>query len=55
MSFRARSALTLLLGERKVFYVLFVPVLTLAVIYGIFELGFQIKLPKADFIPGIPV
>ncbi len=47
--------LTLLLGERKVLFVLLLPILTLALVYGLFELGFQIKLPKADFIPGIPI
>jgi hypothetical protein len=49
------ALLTLLLGERKVLYVLLLPILTLALIYGLFELGFQIKLPKADFIPGISI
>jgi hypothetical protein len=49
------AALTLLLGERKVLYVLLLPILILAVIYGLFELGFQIKLPKSDFIPGLPI
>lgn len=48
-------ALTLLLGERNLFYVLVLPILTLALIYGLFELGFQIQLPKADIVPGIPV
>jgi len=49
------AALTLLLGERKVIYVVLLPILTLAVIYGLFELGFQIKLPKSDLFPGIPI
>ena len=39
--------LTLLLGERKALNVVFVPVLVLASIYLIFELGLQIKLPKS--------
>lgn len=47
--------LTLLLGERQLFRVVIIPVLILALIYGIFELGFQIHLPKADFIPGLPI
>lgn len=49
------AALTLLLGERKLLYVLLLPILTVAVIYGLFELGFQIKLPKSNLIPGIPI
>ena len=49
------AALTLLLGERKVIYVVLLPILILALIYGLFELGFQIKLPKSGFIPGIPI
>ncbi len=47
--------LTLLLGERHVFKVVVIPILILALIYGIFELGFQIRLPKAGFIPGLPL
>ena len=47
--------LTLLLGERQVFKVVVIPILILALIYGIFELGFQIRLPKAGFIPGLPL
>lgn len=49
------AVLTLMLGERKVLYVLLLPILTLAVIYGLFELGFQIKMPKSNLIPGIPI
>ena len=48
-------SLTLLLGERQVFKVVVIPILILGLIYGIFELGFQIRLPKADFIPGLPL
>ena len=47
--------LTLLLGERQVFRVVVIPVLILALIYGVFEIGFQIRLPKADFVPGLPL
>jgi hypothetical protein len=47
--------LTLLLGERQVVKVLVIPLLTLVLIYCIFELGFQVRLPKAGFIPGIPL
>jgi len=49
------ALLTLLLGERNLVYVLVLPILTLAVIYGLFEMGFQIQLPKADMVPGIPI
>jgi len=31
------------------------PILILAVIYGLFELGFQIKLPKSNLFPGMPI
>jgi TM2 domain-containing membrane protein YozV len=47
--------LMLLLGERKPFNVLGVPILVLLVIYLVFELGFQIRLPKSGLIPSIPV
>ncbi len=47
--------MTLLLGERKALIVIFVPVLVLASIYLIFELGLQIKLPKSDLFSGIPI
>ena len=47
--------LTLLLGERQIFKVLVIPMLVLSLIYALFELGFQIRLPKADFIPGLPL
>lgn len=49
------AVLTLLLGERKVIYVVLLPILILAVIYGLFELGFQIKLPKSGLFPGVPI
>lgn len=47
--------LTLLLGERQIFKVLVVPMLVCTLIYALFELGFQIRLPKAGFIPGLPL
>jgi TM2 domain-containing membrane protein YozV len=47
--------LMLLLGERKPFNILGVPILVLLVIYLVFELGFQIRLPKSGLIPSIPV
>ncbi len=47
--------LTLLLGERKVHNVVLVPILILASIYVVFELGLQIRLPKADIFPGLPI
>jgi len=47
--------LTLLLGERKLFGVVVVPILVLAAIYLIFEIGFQIRLPKSNLIPGVPI
>ena len=49
------ALLILLLGERKVRNVLLFPIIILTVIYLVFELGFQIRLPKADFIPGLPI
>ena len=49
------ALLIFLLGERKVRNVLLFPVIILIVIYLVFELGFQIRLPKADIIPGLPV
>jgi hypothetical protein len=49
------TLLTLLLGERQVVKVLVIPILTLVVIYCVFELGFQVRLPKAGFIPGVPI
>ena len=49
------ALLIFLLGERKVRNVLLFPVIILIVIYLVFELGFQIRLPKAGFIPGLPV
>ncbi len=49
------AALTLLLGERKVLFVLLLPILILALIYGLFEFAFQIKLPKSNLIPGVPI
>lgn len=45
--------LTLLLGERRALGVLLFPVLILVVIYVVFELGFSIRLPKSDLIPGL--
>lgn len=47
--------LMLLLGERKFFNVVVFPILVLLVIYLVFELGFQIRLPKSGLIPSIPV
>jgi hypothetical protein len=47
--------LTLLLGERQIFKVLVIPMLVCTLIYTLFELGFQIRLPKAGFIPGLPL
>ena len=49
------TLLTLLLGERKIVKVVVIPILTLVLIYCIFELGFQVRLPKADLIPGVPL
>jgi len=47
--------LTLFLGERKVLNVVLTPILVLAVIYVVFEIGFQIRLPKSNLIPGVPI
>ena len=47
--------LTLLLGERRVLTVVLFPILILAAIYAIFELGLQIRLPKSDLISGVPL
>lgn len=47
--------LTLLLGERRLRNAVLVPVLVLTVIYLVFEMGFQIRLPKSNLIPGVPI
>ena len=47
--------LTWLLGERKVLNIIVIPILVLTTIYLVFEFGFQIRLPKSGFIPGVPV
>jgi len=49
------SLLMLLLGERKFFNVVVFPILVLLVIYLVFELGFQIRLPKSGLIPSVPI
>lgn len=49
------ALLTLLLGERKPLNIIVIPILVLAIIYVVFEFGFQIRLPKSGLIPGIPV
>lgn len=45
--------LTLLLGVRNVAGVLLFPVLIVAAIYLIFELGLQVRLPKSDWFSGV--
>jgi hypothetical protein len=47
--------LTLLLGERRLINALLIPVLVLTIIYLVFEIGFQIRLPKSNLIPGVPI
>jgi len=47
--------LTLLLGERRLINALLIPVLVLTLIYLVFEIGFQIRLPKSNLIPGVPI
>ena len=47
--------LAVLLGERKLPTILLFPVLILTAIYVIFELGLQIRLPKADFFSSLPL
>ena len=48
-------SLTLLLGERKFLSAVLIPVVVLAIIYLVFEVGFQIRLPKSNLFPGVPV
>jgi len=45
--------LTLLLGVRKPISVFLFPVLIVAVIYFIFEMGLQVRLPKSDWFAGV--
>ena len=45
--------LLLLLGERRFVTIVVFPTLVLTVIYVIFELGLQVRLPKANLIPGL--
>jgi hypothetical protein len=47
--------LTLLFGERKPLNALLIPVVVLTVIYLVFEIGFQIRLPRSNLIPGLPI
>jgi len=47
--------LTLLLGVRKAGGVLLFPIMILAGIYLIFELGLQVRLPKSDWFSGVPL
>ena len=49
------ALLTWLLGDRKPLNVLFIPLLVLALIYVVFEFGFQIRLPKSGLLPGVPI
>lgn len=49
------AALTVLLGVRNVRSVVIFPLLIVAVIYLIFELGLQIRLPKSDWFAGVPL
>ena len=49
------ALLTFFLGERKLLNVVVIPILVLAVIYVVFEMGFQIRLPKSNLIPGVPI
>lgn len=48
-------ALMLLLGERKLLVVILFPLLVLVVVYVIFELGLQVRLPKSGIFPGLAI
>ncbi len=47
--------LTLLLGERRVLISIVFPTLLLAVIYLVFEIGLQVRLPKSGLFPGLAI
>ncbi len=47
--------LMLLLGERKPLVVVIFPVAVLLVVYVLFELGLQVRLPKSGIFPGLPI
>jgi len=48
-------ALMLLLGERKPVLFLLFPIAVLVVVYLIFELGLQVRLPKSSIFPGLAI
>ena len=48
-------ALMLLLGERKLVSVIVFPVAVLLLVYVLFELGLQVRLPKSSIFPGSPI
>lgn len=49
------ALLTVLLGERRVWVIVAFPTLLLAAIYLLFELALNVRLPRLDLIPGLPI
>jgi hypothetical protein len=49
------AALMLLLGERRPLVVIVFPLLVLVVVYVLFELGLQVRLPKSGIFPGLSI
>ncbi len=49
------AVLMIMLGERKALVVAIFPVAVLLVVYVLFELGLQIRLPKSGLLPGVPI